>query len=97
MEMTTKDFDLESVQYPAFAQASQFVCESVKAHSSVPPSSGGEMFMKTLCDHICNDGHQGPRDEMDLLLLKYSVSQNSGVGMKLGKISQKQGFFRCDS
>ena len=27
MEITTKDFDLESVQYPAFAQASQFVCE----------------------------------------------------------------------
>ena len=29
-------------------------------------------------------------DEIDLLL-KYSVSQNPGVGMELGKMSQKRG------
>ena len=46
--------DLESVQYPALAQASQFLCESVYSHSSVPPSSGaGGIFVWKLF----YDGH----------------------------------------
>ena len=49
MEMVTKaSDDLESVQYPALAQASQFLCESVYSHSSVPPSSGGKIFVRSF-------------------------------------------------
>ena len=46
--MTKNSDDLESVQYPALAQASQFLCESVYSHSSVPPSSGGKIFVRSF-------------------------------------------------
>ena len=67
------------------------VCVRVGEGTLVGPSFvwWGDVYLDTLWSY-CNDGHQGPRDEMDLLL-KYSVSQNPGVGMELGKMSQKQG------
>ena len=52
------------MQYPALAQASQFLCESVYSHSSVPPSSGGKIFVRSFF-------MMETRDESEWKYLKY--------------------------